>query len=124
MGWAHSKDDKKVETGEWTPSETCMKLVFLLTNNEVDEIIVEEFVLYDREYANQTWSPMLTSQLIGAIKFIAFMFRVPVREQGAYIKKPTRRQLAGRGIKQSGTNIHARDAELHLWNRILRSQSE
>lgn len=105
---------------ELTPTETVDFLIWVLTNQLADEIVVEEFVLYDREYANQTWSPMKTSQLIGSIKTIAYMFRVPVVEQGAYIKKPTRAQMRARGIKHLGTNVHMRDAELHLHHRRLR----
>jgi hypothetical protein len=92
----------------------------------IDELIIEEFVLYDREYANQTWSPMKTSQLIGQLKFAARGPRgshgIEVVEQGAYIKKAIRRQLVARGIRQTGEGSHARDAELHLWYRVLRSR--
>lgn len=119
--WLHTSTNTWIETaGEWKPTEACEEVIHLMTLDAVDELIIEEFVLYDREYANQTWSPMRTSQLIGALKLIAHMFRIPVIEQGAYIKKPTRAQMRRRGIKHLGKSIHARDAELHLWNRILR----
>jgi len=89
----------------------------------VDEVIVEEFRLYDREYANQTWSPMKTSQLIGAIKLICHWFRIPLIEQGAYVKKPTRAKMKVRGVQHHPGSIHSRDAELHLYYRKWRSAS-
>lgn len=95
-----------------------------MTRNEVDELIIEEFVLYDRDIGKQAWSKLQTSQLIGALKLIAWMFRIPVIEQGANVKKPTRRQLQARGIKQVGKVIHERDAELHLYYRVLRRMRE
>jgi hypothetical protein len=98
--------------------------VHLLTRNLVDEIILEEFVLYPEEYQNQVWSDMKTSQLIGALKLVAYWFRIPVVMQGAAIKTPTRHQCRARGIRLAGPSIHARDAELHLYNRILRRQKE
>lgn len=95
-----------------------------MTQNEVDELIIEEFILYDRDIGKQAWSKLQTSQLIGALKLIAWMFRIPVIEQGAYVKKPTRKQLKARGIMQVGKVIHEKDAELHLYYRILRRQKE
>lgn len=126
VGWCfhHPTPAWVVETGEWTPTETCDQLVRLLTRDEVDEIIVEEFVLYEKDIGKQAWSKLQTSQLIGAIKLIAYWFRIPIIEQGAYIKKPTRAQLRGRGITQVGRNIHEKDAELHLYYRRLRAEGE
>lgn len=122
VGWAyHSGDD--VEAGETTPSGICEALVQMLTREMVDEVVIEEFVLYDREYSNQTWSPMKTSQLIGALKLICHWFHIPVVEQGAYIKKPTRAKMKALGIEHvKGGSIHSRDAELHLYYRKLRSE--
>lgn len=124
VGWAKHAPNPAwvVTTGEWTPAECCDRLVELLTRNEIEEVVIEEFVLYQQEYANQAWSPMKTSQLIGAIKLVCRWFQIPWVEQGAYVKKPTRAQLRGRGIEQVGKEIHERDAELHLYNRILRER--
>jgi hypothetical protein len=95
-----------------------------MTRNLVEELIIEEFVLYTREYSNQTWSDLPTVQLIGALKHIAHMFRIPVVMQGAAIKTPTRAQVKRRKIILRGSSIHARDAELHLYYRILRRRKE
>jgi hypothetical protein len=123
VGYAYDGQSDGVIAGEWTPKECCENLVQMLTRNEVDEIIIEEFVLYQQEYANQAWSPMLTSQLIGAIKLVAYWFRIPMIEQGAYIKKPTRAKMRRLGIEHVGSVIHSMDAELHLHYRRLREEA-
>lgn len=110
----------EIKTGECSPVGVCEGVVNMMTLGRIDELVIEEWVLYPEERTNQTWKPMLTSQLIGALKYIAHMFRVPVVMQSAAIKKPTRKQLRGRGVEQYGETIHARDAELHLWYRKLR----
>lgn len=124
VGWARILDSGLVRTGEWTPSECCDQVIWLMTRNLVEELIIEEFVLYTREYSNQTWSDLPTVQLIGALKHIAHMFRIPVFMQGAAIKTPTRAQVKRRKIILRGPSIHARDAELHLYYRILRRRKE
>lgn len=125
VGYAHMNSDETiVVTGEWTPAEACQAVITMMTQNLVDELIVEEFILYDRDIGKQAWSKLQTSQLIGAFKLIAWMFRIPLIEQGAWIKKPTRKQLQARGIKQVGMVIHERDAELHLYYRVLRRKKE
>ena len=125
VGWAYHDGSKSLDvvTGEWRPTESCDEVVHLMTKNKVDELILEEFVLYADRASDQIWSPMKTSQLIGALKLVAHWFRIPVVEQGAYIKNATRNQLRGRNIKQVGSGTHARDAELHLYYRVLRERS-
>jgi hypothetical protein len=123
VGWCYGTLDGW-ETGEWRPGEATNAVVYFMTMDLIDELVIEEFVLYEREYSNQTWSPLKTSQLIGALKLIAHWFRVPVKEQGAYIKKPTRAQMKARGVRQQGDGTHARDAELHLYYRAYREQRE
>jgi hypothetical protein len=107
----------------------------MLIDGLIDEIVMEEFRLYDKNYEDQSWSPFKTVQLIGAIKWIAEDYGpreeghcpvhgayrgIHVHEQGATIKKGTRAQLVPRRIMQVGSGTHARDAELHLWHRVLR----
>jgi hypothetical protein len=123
VGWAYD-DDHTVTAGEWAPAECPEMVIRMLTRNQIDELIIEEFVLYDWEAQNQAWSDFKTSQLIGALKLLAHWFQIPVIMQGANIKKPTRRQLVARGIKHVGQVIHARDAELHLYYRKLRRAKE
>lgn len=124
VGWARSLDSGLVRAGEWSPADCCNEVIFLMTQNKVDELIIEEYVLYPKEYQNQVWSDFRTPQLIGALKHIAWMFRVPVVMQGASIKTSTRNQLKARKIRLVGPSIHARDAELHLYHRILRRRKE
>jgi hypothetical protein len=122
VGYAYGERDV-TKAGEWTPEECVENLVQMLTRNEVDEIVIEEYVLYQQEYANQAWSPMLTPQLIGAIKLVAHWFRIPIVEQGAYAKKPTRAKMKRLGIRHVGTVIHSMDAELHFHHRRMREEA-
>lgn len=85
-----------------------------------DLLILEEFRLYPEKAAAQSYSPMETSQMIGAMKLVARQKGADVVEQGAGIKKATRAQLRARGIKQVGEGGHARDAELHLLHYLLK----
>lgn len=124
VGWARCLDSGLIRSGEWSPTETCDRVIVLMTENKVEELIIEEYVLYPDEYQAQTWSDLKTPQLIGALRHISHMFRIPVVMQGAAVKTPTRAQMKRRGFRHTGTSIHARDAELHLYYRILRRQKE
>jgi hypothetical protein len=84
------------------------------------EVVIEEYVLYPGQDQKKTWSKHHTSELIGVLKHICGQYHVRWIEQGANIKKPTRAQLRGRGIRQVGKNTHEKDAELHLLYRVLR----
>jgi len=85
-------------------------------------LVIENFVLYPSKAGAQSWSPMLTSEMIGALKWIASRLSVQVVMQGADIKIPTRRQLKARGIKATGdAGGHADDALLHLYYYLLRN---
>ena len=121
VGWAYVVNDEMM-AGEWSPMECCNELVHLLTHRLVDEIVVEEFVLYEWETKKQAWSSFQTPQLIGAIKLIAMWFRIPVVEQGAYVKKVARKKMKATGVEYVGQGIHARDAQEHLYYRIGRSK--
>lgn len=83
-------------------------------------LVIEEFRLYPGKDKPQAYSQMETSEMIGALKYIARELGVEVVEQGAYIKNPTRRQLQARGIVQVGDTVHAKDAELHLIHYCLK----
>lgn len=126
VGWAREFSNGSVEAGEWTAEETYDKVgrIFTSITSCPDELIIEEFVLYAHKSGSQAWSPMLTSEMIGGLKLLARQHGVPVFEQGASIKKPTRSQLPARGITQVGPGVHARDAELHLYYRILTQRGD
>lgn len=119
VGYVYGRN-KPTSFGEWTPGECIDRVVYMMTRGMVDELVIEEFILYEWEAQKQAWSKLQTSQLIGGLKVVAHFFRIPVVEQGAYVKKPTRAQLRGRKIKQVKGSIHTKDAELHWWYRKLR----
>jgi hypothetical protein len=106
--------------GEWRPDEAVDEIVWLMTRNMIDEVVVERFSLYADKAEEQIGSAMKTSQLIGGVKVICRFFRIGWVEQGADIKVPTRNQLRARRIHQKGIGSHARDAELHYHYRQLR----
>lgn len=140
VGWAlgfgaHQDLGPGPIVGEWTPDESLAQVSRHLEawcySNRPGELIIEEFVLYPGRAAQQAGSSFKTSQLIGALKYVAQGWRekgaqLDVVMQGANIKKPTRRQLKARGIKQNavGEGIHASDAELHYYYRVLRSKEK
>jgi hypothetical protein len=84
------------------------------------KLVVEEFRLYASHAMAQAWDTMMTSEVIGALKWIARQHSVEVIEQGATIKKPTKAQLKPRGIKPFAQGAHARDAELHTLHYVLK----
>lgn len=113
---------------EMTPDECVQRLkVFLGTREEMYpgfpiEIVVEEFVLYAGQDRRNVGNTMATSELIGKIEYVCAGYGVQIIRQPASVKKPTRAQLRGRGIRQVGVGTHQRDAELHLWYRTLREE--
>lgn len=84
-------------------------------------VVCEDFKLYPGKAAEQSWSQMLTARGIGAAEFALSLASRKIILQGADIKKPTERQLVGRGIDLVGANRHEKDAELHLWHYVLKS---
>lgn len=89
---------------------------------EYDVVIIEKFVLYPGKAGPQAWSPMVTSEMIGAMKWIAQEAGVKVVEQGADIKIPTRRQCRVRHLQwKDNKGGHASDALLHLQHYLIRN---
>lgn len=128
VGWAAADDngvDSEIETGEVDASNALefigKKLRWARSTGRRVELVIEAYVHYPHVTHN-AWSPQETSEMIGALKYIAGQMAIPWIEQGADIKKPTRAQLPARGIRQVGSGTHARDAELHLWYRILKKK--
>lgn len=106
-----------IMTAERTPAEAIAWLGAFV--NAFDEVVIESFKLYPGQTRKTTYRKMGTSELIGAIKLLCRQRDVPCVEQDATIKKPMRRQLRARGIKQVGCGSHERDAELHYYRRKL-----
>lgn len=83
-------------------------------------MVIEEFRLYAQQAMSQSWDEMGTSEMIGALKYIAKKHDFEVVMQGASIKKSIRRQMPARGIQSVAAGVHAKDAELHLMNYLLK----
>ena len=107
---------KEIDAEMWLP-------IFARVVRSADVVVIEKFVLYPSKEASQAWSPMATSELIGAMKWIALRAKVPVVEQGADIKNPTRRQCKARHIQwKDNKSGHASDALLHLQYYLIRNE--
>ena len=91
---------------------------------EVDVVVVEAFRLYPDKAQSLSRSRMKTSEMIGAIKWIASKAGCRVVEQGAAIKTPTRAQCKARGIDIVDSSTHAQDALLHFYYYLLRNKLE
>jgi hypothetical protein len=102
----------------------------MITAGWVDILIAEDFTLIPDKAMAQSGSPMLTSQMIGALDW---MIRQDCRcrnpnesigkfvKQSPRIKKTMRALLVRHGIKPipSGNSGHARDSQLHFWYYAL-----
>jgi hypothetical protein len=89
----------------------------------VQALIIEEFRLYKGKALAQSGSAMLTAEMIGALKWIAGVYKVPVVLQPAAIKIPTRAQCKARNFDwQDRKSGHASDARLHAWYYLLRNR--
>lgn len=91
-------------------------------------LVVERYQLYPNKAAQQHGSDMLTSQLIGAIRWIGHQHGIPVVQQQAALKVPTESLINHRGVerKSLGEGGHAKDAETHghcyLWKTRLENR--
>lgn len=95
-------------------------------NNNPDHIVIEGYKLYNHAGMNaqtQSNSTLMTSQLIGAIKFEAHINEIPLHVQYASDVKTrwSDEVLQAKGILEAGnkfkgaqTNTHKRDALRHL----------
>lgn len=90
-----------------------------IQTERVDLIIVEEYRIYPDKAQMHIGQPLITAELIGAIKWMAKRQDIPLVEQPAGIKATTAAVLKGRGFKSIGNTLHARDAEKHLWYYVL-----
>lgn len=110
-----------------------------LSAGTLSAIALERFNLYEAQKDKQVGSDFPTCEQIGAVKYMVRVhnefeaawvngdpFRPPhvtLYLAGADIKKPIRAQIKARGIAQVASgSVHASDAELHGWYRILRGE--
>lgn len=103
-------------------------LLFLSTaaaSGNLDAVVYERFVLEPSRAPMLTGTDMETSQVIGAIKYQAGLYGVPIVGQTNKIKTPTKSVLRARNIKSRAKRLkvggHAADAELHLYHYLLRT---
>lgn len=93
------------------------------TLEATDVVVVERYQLYPHLAQTQQGSDMRTSQMIGALKWLAYQRNVPVVIQQAALKKPTEALIQRRGItrKALGKGDHAKDSETHGYTYLFRS---
>src|ERR1017187_2812754 len=88
--------NRKVCAAEYAADMCLGKFSHLIL--QLDVVVVEEFRLYPGKASAQSWSPMATAEMIGAMKWIASCAGVPITLQSAAVKIPTRQQCKARGI--------------------------
>lgn len=91
-----------------------------------DTIVIESFRLYPDKAKMLVGSEMETSQLIGALRYLARRSgREPVM-QPASIKVPTESVMRHRGVRHlavsRGLGGHVKDAETHLFQYVYRNR--
>lgn len=121
VGVAVFDQGRCVQCMEQTPLGSLKMLLGLLKDKELDHVVIERYQLYPNKAMLQSGSDMLTSQLIGAMRALAWLYEVPVTLQQAALKKPTEALIRRRNIERLsfGKGDHAKDAESHgytyLW---------
>ena len=121
VGVAVFDQGRCVQCMEQTPLGSLKMLLGLLKDKELDHVVIERYQLYPNKAMLQSGSDMLTSQLIGAMRALAWLYDVPVTLQQAALKKPTEALIRRRNIERLsfGKGDHAKDAESHgytyLW---------
>lgn len=93
---------------------------------KADTVVIETFRLYPDKAKMLVGSEMETSQLIGALKYLARRSgREPVM-QPASIKVPTESLMRHRGVRHlavsRGLGGHVKDAETHLYQFVYRNR--
>ena len=95
----------------------------LLSSGNVQVLVIEEFVLYPDKMRSLIGGSMRTSEMIGALRWIATELRIPSIMQGAGVKDPTRKQCEARGLEWHDTaSGHSSDARLHLFHYLLKEK--
>lgn len=93
-------------------------------------LVVERYQLYPHLAQLQQGSDMRTSQMIGALKWLAWTLGIPVVIQQAALKKPTEALIRHRGVQRvaQGDGDHAFDAETHgytyLWKNVSNARAD
>lgn len=110
---------------ELTPEQAEELIWSMGTNSAIDVLVIESWRLFPDMAPKLAGSDMPTSQLIGALRFIARRHGVPVVFQDPVIKVPMQHLLRSAGIAlrsvKEGRGGHAKDAELHGWRWLVSS---
>lgn len=89
---------------------------------KVGVVVIEAYRLYPDKAEAQSYAAMGTSELIGAMRWVAHRAGTPVVMQPAAIKNVTRKQCKARSVPLVHRSVHAQDAMLHLWYFLLREE--
>lgn len=121
VGLAYFEDSACVWAREETPLGTMQYLGKHLHGEHV--LVVERYQLYPHLAQTQQGSDMRTSQMIGALKWLAYRRGARVVIQQAALKRATEALIIKRGIarKATGNGDHAKDAETHGYTYLWRS---
>jgi hypothetical protein len=98
-----------VEAKTITPIEMCA----IVENVQFDMLVIEEFRLYPWMAKNLGFNDMKTSQMIGAMKYLAQRNGTPVTMQGASIKKPAFELMKHNEFELPKGTQHMKDAAAH-----------
>jgi hypothetical protein len=122
----HNESWRCYAAWEFAPEECENYLTKMVSDHNIDGLVVEQFNLYPDQAMAQTGSEMGTCERIGVVKYLARVYGVPLTMQPASIQKPTVGLLRVRGIKSMAKRLqageHALSAELHGWHAILRPE--
>lgn len=78
-------------------------------------VIIEQFKLYATMAATLINDVMLTSQRIGALRYICRQHDIEPVMQGANLQEPGKGYMRQHGIESVAKTAHERSAEAHLW---------
>jgi hypothetical protein len=98
-----------IEAKTITPIQMCE----IIEVTQFDAVVIEEFRLYPWMAQNLGFNDMKTSQMIGALKFLANRIGSPVHMQPASIKKPAFARMKAEGFEMPKGTQHAKDAVAH-----------
>lgn len=123
VGWARFDRlarDARVNAGEVTPARILAQVFELVRHHPDTVLVIEEWRLYPQTARTQIGSDMPTSQLIGALRYIARAYGVEPVMQPADMRKVGTAWVREHRSGWAGTGDHAHDAESHGWAYLLR----
>lgn len=124
VGWAEGLTDPTeiVQVHELDPEGAINRAETLFPVTDV--VVIESFTLYPDKARLLVGSDMPTSQLIGALRYLARANGCEIVMQPASIKTPTLSVLRHRGVGLEAVRLrkggHAKDAETHLHHYLIR----